>query len=101
MDEVRREGKRRKRHNWSTGGGCIAPIMVPATPNSELLKILRELANRETDAGLKFKVVERGGCTIKSEVQMSNPTTTPGCSSSDCLACKNRGTAGSQMRCTD
>ena len=99
MDEERREIKRRKRHNWSTGGGCIAPIIVPATPNSELVKMLREVANRETDAGLKFKVVERGGRTMKSEVQISNPTATPGCSSSDCLACKDGpGTGGSCRR---
>ena len=71
MYEMRREDKRRKRHNWSTGGGYIAPIMNPATPNSELLKMRREVANKEADAGLKFRVVIRGGQTIKSEVQVS------------------------------
>ena len=95
MEETRRGNKRKKRHNWSTGGGCIAPIMIPATPDSELLKMLREVANREADTGLRFKIVETGGRTIKSEIQVSNPTATPGCQSGDCLACKGgRGTGG-------
>ena len=99
MDEMTREKKRKKRHNWSTGGGCIAPIMIPATPNSELLRMLREVASRETDAGLKFKIVETGGRTLKSQVQVSNPTATPGCPSGDCLACRGGpGTGGNCRR---
>ena len=98
MDEMRREDKRKKRHNWSTGGGCIAPIMVPATPDSELLKMLREVANREADAGLKFKIVETGGRTLKSQVQVSNPTATPGCTSGDCQACRGGPGAGGNCR---
>ena len=99
MDEMTREKKRKKWHNWSTGGGCIAPIMIPATPNSELLRMLREVASRETDAGLKFKIVETGGRTLKSQVQVSNPTATPGCPSGDCLACRGGpGTGGNCRR---
>ena len=39
--EERRLNKRKKRHNWSTSGGFTAPIMVPATPDSELATELR------------------------------------------------------------
>jgi hypothetical protein len=74
------------------------PIMIPATPNSELLKMLREVANKEADAGLKFKVVETGGRTIKSQVQVSNPKATPGCQSGDCLACKGGPGTGGNFR---
>ena len=73
MKETRRVNKRKKRNNWSTGGGCIAPIMIPATPDSELQKMPREVANRQADAGLRFKIIETGGRTIKSEIQVSNP----------------------------
>ena len=73
--------------------------MVPPTPNSELLNMMREVAERESDDGLKFKIIETGGRTIKREVQQSNPTATPGCNSGDCLACKDgRGKGGGCRR---
>ena len=86
--EERRTEKRKKRHNWSNKGGCIAPIMIPATPGSELAKRLREIAEQEAAEGVKFKVIETGGLTVKSEVQRSNPTATPGCQDHDCLPCR-------------
>ena len=72
--EERRKDKKRKRHNWSTKGGHIAPIFVPPTPNGELAKKLREIAEKEVDAGVKFKIVETGGSSIKSQLQKPNPT---------------------------
>ena len=86
--EERRTEKRKKRQNWSNKGGCIAPIMVPATPGSELAKMLRGIAEKEAAEGVKFQVVETGGLTIKSEVQRSNPTATAGCQELDCLPCR-------------
>ena len=56
--------------------------------------MLREVANRETDAGLRFKIVETGGRTVKSQVQVSNPTATPGCTYGDCQACRGGPGAG-------
>ena len=41
--EERLKDKKRKRYNWGTKGGCIAPIIIPPTPNSELLQIIREV----------------------------------------------------------
>jgi hypothetical protein len=38
------ERKDKKMHSWGTKGGCIAPIIIPSTPNSELLHMLREVA---------------------------------------------------------
>ena len=94
--EERRINKKKKKNNWSSKGGYIAPIMVPSTPGGELCNILKEVAEMEAkDGGMKFKVVEKGGRSVQREVQKSNPTATPGCSSDDCPACQGgRGDGG-------
>ena len=33
QQDARHKEKKRKRYNWSTKGGFIAPIFIPATPN--------------------------------------------------------------------
>ena len=49
----------------------------------------------EAEAGVRFRIVKTGGRTVKSCVQMSNPTATAGCSDNQCLACKaGRGNGG-------
>ena len=50
--EERLKDKRRKKHTWATKGGCIAPIIIPPTPNSELLNMLRDVAKAEALPGL-------------------------------------------------
>ena len=84
----RRHQKQNKRHSWGTKGGCIAPIIIPSTPDSELLHMLREVAEKEAQPGLKFKIVERGGTMVKWDMQNTNPTATGICPSLDCQACK-------------
>ena len=97
--EERRKKKKQKKHSWSAKGGYIAPIFVPATPDGELAKEMKEIAEREAVTGLKFKIIETGGNAIKHLVQRSNPTATPGCPSKDCLACKEgRGKGGSCLK---
>ena len=81
-----------------TRGGYTAPIIIPATPNSELLLQLRKVAEQEAIPGLKFKVLEKGGVTIKHKVQMSNPTATPGCPDTDCVACRTERGRGGNCR---
>ena len=95
--EVRQANKKKKRHSWSAKGGYVAPIFVPPTPDGELARLLREIADKETDAGVKFKVVETGGHSMKSQVQLSNPTATAGCELADCMPCST-GTGGAS-RC--
>ena len=91
--EERRNEKRKKKRDWGTKGGCIAPIIIPSTPNSELLIMLREVAETEALPGLKFKIVEKGGRTVKRKVQIANPTASGSCQAGDCVACKGgRGT---------
>ena len=93
--EERRQEKKRKKHNWAKVGGHIAPIFVPTTPGGVLMKMMRKVAEEEARDGIKFKIMEVGGRTLKSELQRSNPTATPGCNKSDCLPCSGgRGGGG-------
>ena len=43
----RRRAKQDNKRNWNKKGGFGAPIIVPATPNSELATILREIVDQE------------------------------------------------------
>ena len=99
QEKERRQRKRSKRNNWSAKGGFIAPIFVPATPGGELAKMLKTVAENEAQPGLKFRIVESGGRTVKSQIQKSNPTATAGCDNADCLACKaGRGEGGQCLK---
>ena len=94
----RRNEKDRKKHNWSSKGGHIAPIFVPPTPDGELAKMLRQIAENEAEAGINFRIVETGGCSVKSKVQKSNPTAMTGCDDVDCLPCKTGSGDGGNCR---
>ena len=97
----RKKQKSAKKHNWSTKGGYIAPIMVPSTPNGELAKALRGVVEQEQQGSLKFKIVETGGITIKSRVQKSNPYGTLGCDDRSCVPCKDGKGGGGDCRKTN
>ena len=93
--EERKEIKEKKRKNWATGDGHIAPIFVPTTPGGTLMKMMRQVAQKEAKEGILFRILEVGGKTLKSELQRSNPTATPGCENGDCLGCAiERGRGG-------
>ena len=94
--EERKKEKERKRYDWAKKGGCLAPIFVPATPDSRLLKMMRKAAEETEKKGVKFNMVEMGGRTIKSELQRSNPTATPGCTKADCPCCEDERGKGGQ-----
>ena len=84
--------KNRKQCSLATCGMFIAPIIIPSNPNSDLLKMMREVARTESEPGLRFKVVETGGTTIKREDQSYRPT-------GDCPACHGgRGQGGNCCR---
>ena len=86
---ARRKQKELKKYDWSNKGGHIAPIFVPPTPNSELVTMLREVADKEAEAGINFKMIETGGMSMRRVLQVSNPMETKGCDESDCLPCKD------------
>ena len=96
--EERRINKKKKKHSWSTQGGYTAPILIPATPNSELLHLLRAVAEEEAVPGVRFKVLEKGGTTVQRILQNTNPTATPGCSDRDCVACDVERGGGGKCR---
>ena len=81
----RRKEKTKKKQNWGTKGGFIAPIIIPATQNGELAKMLRTVAESEKESGIKFKIVEKGGMTVEKLFQNSNPTASGSCHKPDCI----------------
>ena len=62
----------------------------PPTPNSELARALKTIADSEAEAGVHFKILETGGISMKSVLQKSNPLRTAGCDNLDCLPCNNK-----------
>ena len=87
----RRREKQLKKKNWNKKGGYGAPIIVPATPNSELVKMLREIADQETNRSKRFKIVEKGGRTIERSLMRPNPIGVEGCLMNDCPVCPQGG----------
>ena len=92
----RKAAKQRKKNQWAKKGGHIAPIFVPPTPNSQLLKEMRKVAEEEGIEGMRFNIIESGGTTLKNELQKSNPTATKGCDKEDCLCCAEEKGKGGQ-----
>ena len=88
----RKKQKKIKKRNWSKKGDYVAPIIIPATPNSELAKMLREVAETETDKRLRFKIVEKGGKTIERSLMRPNPTGDSQCKKPKCPVCPSGGT---------
>ena len=95
----RRTAKRVKKRTWATKGGFTAPIIVPATPNSELANQMRAVCDAEAIPGLKFKVIERGGRTIERQLQKSNPTASNTCGKPKCDPCNQPGGNGGNKLC--
>ena len=62
----RKGEKERKKKNWYKQGGFDSALFVPSTPNGNL-KRMYDHAIR--NSGLRIRVVERTGRTLKSELQ--------------------------------
>jgi hypothetical protein len=96
----RQNEKHRKKTNWSSKGGCVAPIFVPPTPNGELAAQLRTIAENEAESGVRFRIVETGGIAVKRMLQRSNPMGTVGCDEERCLPCRTgQGDGGNCRSC--
>ena len=63
----------------------MAPIFVLPTQNGELAARLRKIATTEAEAGIKIRIVEKGGMSMKRMLQVSNPMKTAGCENQNCL----------------
>ena len=64
------EQKERKVRSWYKTGGFDSVLFVPETPNANLKRMYEHTIQ---GSGLRIKVVERSGRTLKSELQRSNP----------------------------
>ena len=62
--------------------------------------MLRKVVQTEANKDMKFKIIEKGGRTVMSLLQRSNPTATAGYTAGDCIACRgeNRCTVGNCRR---
>ena len=86
--EERKKMKEEEKHQWSTKGGFVAPIFVPASQGDRLARRTNKVVEEERKGEIYFKIVEMGGERLKNELQKSNPTATPGYEKDDCIGCK-------------
>ena len=80
-------GKRKGRNkDWYLKGNKYESLMVvDATPGERLKRVVEKTAKKY---GIKMKVIERRGRTMKTMFQKSNPFGVVGCSERDCVVCK-------------
>ena len=76
--------KEAKRREWYKQGGFDTVLFVPSTPKGKLKHMYE---NEIKKSGIRMKVVERTGRTLKSQLQTSNPFKTGGCTRADCFIC--------------
>lgn len=98
--------KKKKKANWYKNEGKYKSVMfVQPTKDGELKKRIQELAHRN---GVKIKVVEKAGLTMKKVLQRSNPYEKKACDREDCPVCalgqvgecRTRG-CGYHLKCED
>ena len=82
--QSRRNLKEQKKRSWYKEGGFNSVIFVTMTPNGELKK---QYENEIRKSGLRIRVVERTGRTLKSQLQTSNPFRKKNCGRNDCFVC--------------
>ena len=63
-------------------------LFVPTTPDGKLKRSYERVIR---ESGIRMKIVERTGRTLKSQLQTSNPFRDQGCGRGDCLVCTTFG----------
>ena len=76
--------KEQKKRTWFMKDGSEAVFFVDATPNSTLAENCRQEFRK---AGLKVKVIERSGRSVKKSLVKSNPFKSKGCLRAGCEVC--------------
>lgn len=66
----RRKEKEEKRRSWYRKGNYSSVIFVPATPESSLKRSLDEDVKK---SGLRIRIVEKPGMSVKRVLQRSDP----------------------------
>ena len=90
FEELRTEGeraeaKKRKRDWYKEDKRYDSVMFVQPTEKSQLKNKVQQIARRN---GVKVKVVEKAGQTVKKVLQRSNPFGKKVCGREDCLVCK-------------
>ena len=84
----RRQQKEQKKKDWYKEGDYDSVMFIPATPGSALKKSYDQIVR---DEGLKIRVVEKAGISLRRKLQRSNPFKPKTCSRSDCFICTTGG----------
>ena len=84
----RAEAKEKKRRDWYKQGGFDSVLFVATTPKARLKRMYEDVIKR---SGIRIKVVERTGRTLKSELQTSNPFKRGNCGRMSCFVCTTAG----------
>jgi hypothetical protein len=93
---AREKNKRSKKANWFKKGGYESVVFIPATPNSELKKMYDAII--ET-SGVKIRVTEKSGKTLKQILHKTNPFPNPKCSDpNQCMVCNSEEGRGNCRR---
>ena len=80
----RERQKQQKRKEWYKQGGFDSVLFLPSTPQGKLKHMCEDIIKR---SGIRIKVVERTGRTLKSQLQTSNPFKEGGCGRGNCFIC--------------
>ena len=88
----RKEMKKTKKKEWYTRDGSEAVFFVETTPDGTLAEACKKAFK---NAGLKVKVIERTGKTVKAALTKSNPFKKNGCNDPTCEVCS----LGTDLHC--
>ena len=86
--EERDREKKEKRLGWYKRGGYDSVIFIQSTPGSELKRRFQAEVDR---SGLRIRVVEKAGRSVKSALQRSDPFKSNTCDRGECLVCDTGG----------
>ena len=80
--------KEEKKKIWYKRGGFDSVLFIPTTPEGKLKRMYEQVIRR---SGIRVKVLERTGRTLKSQLQTSNPFKEPNCGREECFVCSTFG----------
>eukprot|EP00794_Sanderia_malayensis_P001936 gene1936-2201_t len=86
--EERDKAKKNRVLNWYKNGKYDSVIFIQSTPGSELK---RKYQNEIDRCGVRIRVVEKAGRSLKSQLQRSVPFKEASCNRETCLICKTGG----------
>ena len=86
--DEREKEKEEKKTKWYKRGGFDSVLFVPYTPEGRLKKLYQQEISK---SGIRIKVVEKAGSSIKKKLQTSNPFKARQCGREECFVCSSGG----------